>query len=150
MPHDHAPSPAHKHPTWLYIVIVVALVLLAIWGIAAYRGHKADQEAKAKAQQLNQAFTAAGLEPFADLDEVARVLGTHGGAVCAAPGKTLAKSLLKIQLSNGAGGIGLRPVTIDKETLQGEFLIVKTYCPDKLPGFATLFDGLDYDNVVKE
>jgi hypothetical protein len=150
MSHDHAPSPAHKQPTWLYIAIVVVLVLLAIWGVAAYRGHKADEAAKAKAEQLNQSFAAAGLPTFSDTTEVARVLGTDGGAVCATPGKALAKSLLKIQLSNGAGGIGLRPITVDKQTLQGEYLILKTYCPDKVEKFATLYDGLDYADVVKE
>ena len=149
MPHDHEPSPHHKHPTWLYIFIGVVLLVLVIAGTAVYRGHHQDARAKAKAQELNKAFVAAGLEPQ-DVDSLAGTLGTHGGAVCDDPNGTLAKSLLKINLAAGAGGIGQRPITIDKETLQGQYLILKTYCPDKLPKFATLFQGLDYDNVVKE
>jgi hypothetical protein len=149
MPHDHEPSPHHKHPTWLYIVIGVGLLILVIAGTAVYRGHHESARAKAKAQQLNDAFTAAGLEPQ-DIDSLAGTLGTDGGAVCDDPNGTLAKSLLKINLAAGAGGIGQRPITIDKEMLQGQYLILKTYCPDKLPKFATLFEGLDYDNVVKE
>jgi hypothetical protein len=149
MPHDHEPSPHHKHPTWLYILIGVVLLVLVIAGTAVYRGHHQDARAKAKAQELNKAFVAAGLEPQ-DVDSLAGTLGTHGGAVCDDPNGTLAKSLLKINLAAGAGGIGQRPITIDKETLQGQYLILKTYCPDKLPKFATLFQGLDYDNVVKE
>jgi hypothetical protein len=149
MPHDHAPSPAHKHPTWLYIAIVLGLLVLVIAGTAIYRGHHQNAAAKQKAEALNQAFTAAGL-PTADVDELAGTLGTDGGAVCDAPGKSLTKSLLKINLSNGAGGPGQRPVTIDQEALKGELLIIKTYCPEKLGKFQTLFDGLDYDDVVKE
>jgi hypothetical protein len=149
MPHDHEPSPHHKHPTWLYIVIGIGLLILVIAGTAVYRGHHEDARAKAKAQQLNDAFTAAGLEPQ-DVDSLAGTLGTDGGAVCHDPNGTLAKSLLKINIGVGGGGIGQRPVTIDKEELQGQYLILKTYCPDKLPKFATLFQGLDYDNVVKE
>lgn len=149
MPHDHEASPHHKHPTWMYILIGIGLLVLVIAGTAIYRGHHEDARAKAKAQQLNDAFTAAGLEPQ-DVDSLAGTLGTDGGAVCDDPNGTLAKSLLKINLAAGAGGIGQRPITIDKETLQGQYLILKTYCPDKLPKFATLFQGLDYDNVVKE
>ena len=39
---------------------------------------------------------------------------------------------------------------VDKEILQGQYLILKTYCPEKLGKFATLFEGLDYANTVKE
>ncbi len=149
MPHDHEPSPQHKHPTWLYICIGVGLLILVIAGTAVYRGHHENSRAKAKAEQLNQAFVAAGLEPQ-DVDSLAGTLGTDGGAVCDDPNGTLAKSLLKVNLAAGAGGVGQRPIKIDKEMLQGQYLILKTYCPDKLPKFATLFDGLDYANVVKE
>ena len=149
MPHDHEASPHHKHPMWLYIVIVVGLIVLAIGGVAVYRGHHQNALAKQKAEELNNAFEAAGLQTE-DVDALAGTLGTDGGAVCDDPNGTLAKSLLKINLANGAGGIGQRPVTIDKDTLRGQYLIIKTYCPEKLGKFATLFDGLDYDDVVKE
>ncbi|HEV8459705.1 MAG TPA: hypothetical protein VGQ38_03270 [Gaiellaceae bacterium] len=149
MPHDHEPSPQHKHPTWLYIVIGVGLLILVIAGTAVYRGHHESARAKQKAEQLNQAFAAAGLET-ADVNELAGTLGTDGGAVCEDPGSTLSKSLLKINLAAGAGGIGQRPITIDKDALRGQYLILKTYCPEKLGKFATLFDGLDYDDTIKQ
>jgi hypothetical protein len=150
MPHDHAPSPAHKHPTRLYIVIIVVLVALSIWGIAAYRGHKADEEAQQKAEQLQQKFEAAGLPTFADTDEIEKTLGTDGGAVCAEPDKSLTQGFLKLQLANGAGGPGQRPVTVAKETVQGQILIMQTYCPDKLPDFQDFVDDLDFDDVVRQ
>ena len=148
MAHDHPPSPEHKHPVWLYALLGAAAVALAIWGVAAYRGHKADQESQDKAQQLQQRFEAAGLPQFADTDQIARTLGTDGGAVCETPGKSLADGFLKIQLSNGAGGPGQRPVTVAKEVLQGELLIVQTYCPEKLDKFKDFVDDLDFDNVI--
>ncbi len=149
MPHDHEPSPHHKHPTWLYIVIGVGLLILVIAGTAVYRGHHENARAKAKAQQLNDAFTAAGLEPQ-DVDSLAGTLGTDGGAVCDDPGGTLSKSLLKQNLAAGAGGIGQRPITIDKDALRGQYLILKTYCPQKLGKFSSLFEGLDYDDTIKQ
>ena len=150
MPHDHPPSPEHKHPTWLYLLIVVVLVALGVWGVAAYRGHKDTQEATQKAEQLQQKFEAAGLPQFADTDQIADTLGTDGGAVCDTTGKTLAESFLKIQLANGAGGIGQRPVTVARDTLVGGLLIVQTYCPDKLGKFQDFLDDLDFDDVVRD
>jgi hypothetical protein len=150
VPHDHPPSPAHKHPVWLYVLLGVLAVALSIWGVAAYRGHKADEEAKAKAEQLNQKLEDAGLPTFPDTDEIARTLGTDGGAVCAAPGKSLAQAFLKLQLSNGAAGPGQRPVIADTDVLKGEFLIVQTYCPEKFGKFEDFFKDLDFDDVVRE
>ncbi|HEY7198440.1 MAG TPA: hypothetical protein VH306_14785 [Gaiellaceae bacterium] len=150
MPHDHPPSPAHKHPTWVYVVIIVVLVGLAIWGIAAYRGHKETQEATAKAEQLQQKLEAAGLPTFADTDQIAGTLGTDGGAVCDTPGQALTQAFLKQQLANGAGGPGQRPVTVAKETLQGEFYIIQVYCPEKLEDFKDFLADLDFDDVVRD
>ena len=148
MPHDHSPSPATTHPVWLYILIGAVVTGLAIWGVIAYRGHEDTQAANAKAQKLQDTFEAAGLPAYPDTREVARTLGTDGGAVCDTPG-TLAKSLLELQLSNGAGGPGQRPVKVAKRTLEGELLIIRTYCPEKVAQFQSLIDGLDYSEVVR-
>lgn len=149
MPHDHPPSPEHKHPVWLYVLLVVVAVALAGWGVAAYRGHKEDQQAQAKAEQLQQKFQAAGLPTFADTNEIAGTLGTDGGAACATPGKALGDAFLKQQLSNGSGGPGQRPVTVAKQTLLGQLFIVQVYCPERLGKFQKFLDNLDYDNVVR-
>ena len=143
------PSPHHRHPTGLYVAIIVVLVALAVWGVAAYRGHHETKTAKAKAQQLQQAFAAAGLPTYASVDQIAGVLGTDGGAVCDDSGDHLTDALLKMALVNGAGGPGARPVTVDKETLQGGLLIVKTYCPDKYDKYRSFVDDFKTKDVVK-
>jgi hypothetical protein len=133
---------------WLYISIGVVLVALATWGVIAYRGHHASARANAKAEQLNQKFEANGLPTFADTEDIARLLGTDGGAVCDTPGKTLSQALTKFNLANGAGGPGQRPVISDTDVLKGEYLIVQTYCPQKLEDFKDFFKDLDFDSVV--
>ena len=148
MPHDHSPSPAQKHPVWLYALLGAVVTGLAIWGVIAYRGHADTQAANAKAQQLQAAFKAAGLPTYPNTRDVARTLGTDGGAVCDTP-QTLAKSVLTLQLSNGAAGPGQRPVRVAAQTLKGELLIIKTYCPEKLSRFKNFVNNFNYAEVVR-
>ena len=150
MAHDHDPSPEHQVPVWLYVLIGVLVVALATWGIIAYRGHHASARANAKAEELNQRFEANGLPTFADTEDIARLLGTDGGAACDTPGKTLSDALTKFNLANGAGGPGQRPVISDHNVLKGELLIIQTYCPEKLEKFQDFFDDLDFDSVVRD
>jgi len=148
MPHDHPPSPAQKHPVWLYALLGAVATGLAIWGVIAYRGHADTQAAQEKAQQLQHKFDAARLPTYPDTREVARTLGTDGGAVCDTP-KTLARSVLTLQLSNGAAGPGQRPVRVAAQTLKGELLIIKAYCPEKLSEFRKFVNDLNYAEVVR-
>jgi hypothetical protein len=148
MPHDHPPGPAVTRPTWLYVLLGVVAVGLVIWGVSAYRGHQDTQAAQEKAQQLQDEFEAARLPTYPDTREVARTLGTDGGAVCDTP-QTLARSVLKLQLSNGAAGPGQRPVRVAAPTLKGELLIIKTYCPEKLGEFQKFVNDLNYSEVVR-
>jgi hypothetical protein len=150
MAHDHPSSPAHKHPIWLYLVIIVGVVALMAWGIIAYRGHHENKTATAKAEQLQQKLKAAGVEDYPNTDELVTVLGTDGGAVCEDTGKSLTEALLKQQLSNGAGGPGQRPVDVAKETLQGQAAIIEVYCPQKLDKWNDFLNGLKFDDVVKQ
>ena len=148
MPHDQPPSPAQERPVWLYILLGAIVAGLAIWGVIAYRGHDDTQAANAKARQLQNAFIAAGLPTYSDTNEVARTLGTNGGAVCDTP-ETLGRAFLKLQLSNGAAGPGQRPIRVAKQTLKGELLIIQTYCPEKLSEFQNFVNSLNYADVVR-
>ena len=148
MPHDHPPGPAVTRPTWLYVLLGCVVVGLAIWGVIAYRGHKDMQAANTKAQQLQDTFKAAGLPTYPDTLQVARTLGTDGGAVCETP-DTFAKAFLKLQLSNGAAGPGQRPVRVANQTLKGELLIIQTYCPKKLSEFQKFVNTLNFADVVR-
>jgi len=148
VPHDHPPGPAVTRPTWLYVLLGVILVGLVIWGVIANRGRQDTRAAQQKAQRLQHEFEAARLPTYPDTREVARTLGTDGGAVCDTP-QTLARSVLKLQLSNGAAGPGQRPVRVAALTLQGELLIIKTYCPEKLSEFRKFVNDLNYAEVVR-
>jgi hypothetical protein len=79
---------------------------------------------------------------------VVRVLGDDGGALCDDPAGGLRKGILLSQIVNGAAGPGLRPVVADRRIVQGQLLVLKIYCPDKLPTFQELVNDLKLDETV--
>ena len=133
----------------VYIVIGVALVVLAVVGLVAYRGHSSSQAAEAKAEQLITAIDKAGYNPPSK-DQVVGVLGDDGGATCADPGAALSKSVFRAALSNGAAGPGIRPIIADRSIIGGQLLIISIYCPDELPRFKNFVDAMKTDDVVKQ
>ena len=132
----------------LYIVAGVVVVALIIVALFTYHSKKSTQEAQQKADQLIAALTAAGA-PAPSKDMVVTVLGDDGGALCDDPAGSLRKAILFDQMTNGAGGPGLRPVIVDKRVVRGQLLVLKIYCPNQLPDFQKLADELKFDNVVK-
>ena len=150
------PTPPQEQPTggdglgWLYWVIGAVVVVLAIIGLIAYSGEKEDQEAQDKAQELTQKFEAAGLRTPEDQDIFVRSLGTDGGAVCDNPGNALGRALLFDNLTNGASFVGRRPVIADSRVVQGELLILDTYCPETVEEFRDKFDDLKTDDVIND
>jgi hypothetical protein len=144
VPHDESPR---KRWVVYGVVIAAVLVLLGVM-IGFYRGHEENQQALAKADQLIASMQQAGY-PTLDREEVAGVLGTDGGAVCQTSASDLGKAALRLGLVNGAAQTGVRPVTVSQRVVQGERLIVQTYCPEKLAAFDTVVSQLDYANVIK-
>ncbi|MCY1136877.1 hypothetical protein OWR29_02630 [Actinoplanes sp. Pm04-4] len=115
-----------------YLVLGVAFLLLT--GVALFTftsGDDDDQDAEAKAVRLNAELVSAGLRAPAP-DQIARVLGDDGGAVCADPGNALRRSTLYGMLTNGAAGPGQRPVIAGNNVLKGQLAIMKVYCPQHL------------------
>jgi hypothetical protein len=137
-----------KHRRLLWICGGVALVLVII-GLFTYSAGNDDREAQQKAQQLTQKLTAAGLPVPADQDTIIRALGNDGGAVCDDPGAALRRAILFDSFVNGASFVGRRPVIADSRLIQGEILILQTYCPDKLPGYQEKVKDLKTDDVIK-
>jgi hypothetical protein len=150
-----APAATPEHPShggfprWVYWVIGGVLIVLVVVGLVTYNSAKNDQEAKQKAQQLTQAFRQAGLPVPADTDHVARWLGTDGGAACNDPGAALGKATLYDLMTNGADFVGRRPVLVDRQILQGELLILQTYCPDKLAKYEDTIKKLKFADTIK-
>jgi hypothetical protein len=150
-----APEPTgtdrgHNEHRTLYWIIGAVVVVLCIIGLITYSSNKATADAQAKAQQLTQAFQKAGLRVPQDQDIIIRSLGNDGGAVCENPASALGRATLLDQLGNGAAQVGRRPVIVDRRIIQGQALIMQTYCPDKLQQFRDKFDDLKFDDVIKD
>ena len=143
-----APAKEHDEHRFLYWLIGLVVVVLAIVGLITYSGKKQTEEASAKATQLTQAFQQAGLRVPADQDIITRSLGTDGGAVCDNPASALGRALLFDQLTNGADFVGRRPVIADTNVLKGELLILNTYCPEKVQQFRDKTQDLKLDDTI--
>jgi hypothetical protein len=135
---------------WVYVLGALVLVVLVVVGFAVFSAAKNNDAAHQKAQQLAQEFSNAGLTVPASENEIVRSLGDDGGAICDNPATALGKATLNDQITNGADFVGRRPVRLDPVVVQGEALVLKVYCPDKLAAFQHKIDGLKFDNTVKD
>lgn len=129
-----------------YIVSVILLVVLAVIGLITFRAARETQQAGEKADQLISEIEAAG-STAPSREQIMRVLGDDGGAVCANPNEALSRATFLGQLMNGAGGPGARPVIADSRVVQGQLLIIEVYCPDELADFQKFVDGLETANL---
>lgn len=126
----------------LYIVSVVVLVVLAVVGLLTFRSARETQQAEEKAEQLISNIEATGATA-PSREQIVRVLGEDGGAVCANPNDALTRATFLGQLMTGAGGTGSRPIIAENRLVQGQLLIMEVYCPDELAEFQEFVDGLD-------
>jgi hypothetical protein len=133
----------------IYVLVGAVVLILMVLGVVSWRNTKADQEAQRKADQLIAALTTAGAYT-PSREQVIRVLGTDGGAICTNPDESLIKATLQAQLSNGAGGPGTRPVIADSRAVEGGILVISIYCPDRLPEFQKFVDGLKSADLTGE
>ena len=131
----------HTERRVTYIVLGAIFLGAIIVFALIYDRNKDSREAADKAAQLSAELTAAGL-PVPSTEQITNVLGSDGGAVCAAPANALVKSILYGQLSNGAGGPGQRPVVVDDRAVRGTLLIVKVYCPEEAASFQQVVNDL--------
>ena len=131
-----------------YIVAGIAVVALTVIALLTFHSGKTSQQADQKATALIAALTAAGA-PAPSKEQVVQLLGDDGGAVCDDPNGSLRKGIFLGQLMNGAAGPGMRPVIADHRVVKGQLLVLKIYCPDEVPGFQELVDGLDLSDTVK-
>ena len=139
-----------RERTVLYVVSVVLLVAFMVGGLLTFRSAKSTREAEAKADQLIAALEAQGART-PSREQIIRVLGDDGGAVCANPNEALNRAILFDEMSNGAAGPGMRPVIADNKVVHGELLIIQVYCPDQLAEFQKLVNDLKLnDNVAGE
>lgn len=144
------PMPEPKDHRWMYWVLGAILIILAIIGLITYSGEKKDQESQQKAAELIEKFRTAGFPVPEDDDIIIKTLGDDGGPVCDDPGGSLRKAVLFDQLANGASHVGRRPVIADPRIVQGQILIMETYCPDELENVRDDLEDLKTDDTIKD
>ncbi|MDW4573249.1 hypothetical protein R8Z57_10755 [Microbacterium sp. M3] len=125
------------------IVAITVLVALAVIATVLFIGARQEARDVDKAQELLDSFADAGISVSFTAEQVAQVLGDDGGATCADPNSALARSTLLAGLSNGAAGPGLRPTLVESRLLQGQLLIIQTYCPEEAEDFQQFVDSLN-------
>ncbi|MGX4735722.1 hypothetical protein [Kitasatospora griseola] len=133
---------------WIYIGSIVLLVAFVIIGLLTYSQQKATNEAHAKAQQLSDALVAKGFRAI-NVQNTARTLGTDGGAVCNDPNSALRQGLWRVQMANGAGGPGMRPIIADGRVLEAGAEVIKVYCPEKLAEYQEQINALKTGELVR-
>src|SRR3954453_18567268 len=149
-PPEEALPPREDSHLVIYLIVAGVVASLLFIGLFAYDSANTNEEAKQKAQQLTQAFESAGMKVPVDQDTITHSLGSDGGAVCANPANALGEATLNNLMTNGASFVGQRPVIVDRSVLQGEALILQTYCPEKPPRFKEDINKLKSANTVDQ
>jgi len=136
----------------IYWIIGVVVVGLCIAGLIAFKNDRENERAQELARELTQKLVATG-EPVPDQDILVRLLGDDGGAVCdnAEEGLDgLNKAIVYDQFVNGADFVGRRPIIADRRLVDGQLLILDTYCPEQLEEFRDELDELEYDDIIRD
>ena len=125
----------------IYIVSMILLVLFAVVALLNFRSARETQQSLTKADELIAAIESAG-GTAPSREQIARVLGDDGGAVCANPNDALSRATFLSQLTNGTTGPGNRPVIANARIAIGQVAIIKVYCPEELAEFQEFIDDL--------
>ncbi|MFJ7200609.1 MULTISPECIES: hypothetical protein [unclassified Streptomyces] len=143
-----SPTRMASEHRWIHLGAIVLLLALVVIGVVQYTSIRATDESHGKATELSDQLVEAGYRA-PDTGTVQRLLGTDGGIVCDSPDDALRTALWKIQLSNGAGGPGQRPVIADTRAVGAERIVLQVYCPDQAEAFDRTVDRLRTDSTVR-
>lgn len=135
-------SQSPRERSVIYAVVVGVLIVLGVIATLLFLDRRQEARDLEKAEQLLSAFSDAGISVTLSAEQIAEVLGDDGGATCADPNAALSRATLLAGLANGAGGPGTRPVIVESRLLQGQLLIIETYCPEQAEGFRQFVDSL--------
>ena len=134
---------------WVYWVAWILLGAFILAGLLTFDYARDTRQASEKADQLISALDDAGLTAPSK-EQITRVLGDDGGALCDDPGGELRQSIINMQLANGATGPGMRPTQTDTaRLLQGQLIAIQVYCPDELEDFQQYVDDLKSEHVTE-
>jgi hypothetical protein len=140
------PEGHNRFVYWGAWIVLGVFVLIALFSFSSAR---ATRQANEKADQLLTTLQDAGVERLPTKEQIVRVLGDDGGAVCDEPGHALRQATLHTMMSNGAAGPGQRPVIADSRVIQGMVAVLQVYCPDELEDFQERVADFNFDNVIK-
>jgi Amino acid permease len=142
------PAPQRRQ-RWVPWVIGLVVAALAVAGAATYKPGSDNHAARAKADRLIALFRIHGMTAPVDRSTLTSVLGDHGGPVCAHPTSALTEALKDQQFTNGAATVGSRPIRTTGSYVAGEVLVLRVYCPQKLPAFEKYVKSQRYYHVVR-
>lgn len=134
--------------TWIYAGAIGLFVLATIIALFTFSAARSSEQAQDKADELSAALDDAGLRAPSH-DQIVRVLGDDGGALCEDPGHALRSAVLFDQLTNGAAGPGQRPIIADNRVVQGQLIALSVYCPDEVAEFERTVEDLELDEVIR-
>ena len=140
-------TPDPKKP-WIYWTAIGLLVVAVVIGLFTFSSARSTVQAQDKADEFSAALEDAGLQAPSQ-DQIVRVLGDDGGALCEDPGSSLRKAILFGQLVNGATGPGQRPIVADNRVVKGQLIAIQVYCPNELADFKKSIQDLDFGDVIK-
>ena len=143
----HEETQITRHRSVLYIVTAVVLVIVGVIAVLMFMSARQSAQAEDKANELIQNLEDAGVEVAFTPEQIAKMFGEDGGAVCANPNDALSRAILFDRIANGAGGPGMRPIITDERYLQGQILIMEVYCPDEVEQFQQMVDDLETTNT---
>jgi hypothetical protein len=134
---------------FVYWVAWALLAVFIVIALVTFDYARDTRQASEKADEFIAALDEAGLTAPSK-DQITRVLGDDGGALCDDPGGALRQAITNSQLANGAAGPGLRPILADAaRLLQGQLIAIQVYCPDQLEDFQEYVDDLESDDVTE-
>ncbi len=133
-----------KSHTWIYVVVIVAILALMVAGVALYDHGKNTREARAKAQEFISKMEAAGYKAPSQA-EVVSLFGADGGAAAKNPDTALLEAQYAAQL--GTAGPASRPIILDPDFVHVAEIFLSVYAPQKLAGFQDFVRGLKLGNT---
>ena len=133
-----------KSHTWIYAVVIVAIVALMVAGVLAFHEGENNRLAHTRAREFISRMEAAGYEVPSEA-RVVSLFGADGGAAAKNPDAALLKWQYVSQL--GTAGPASRPIILDPDFVRVAEIFLSVYAPQKLAGFQDFVHGLKLGNT---
>ena len=123
--------------------------MFIVIGLFTFSSARETRQANEKADEFIAALEDAGRPALPTKDQIVRVLGDDGGALCDDPGSALRKATLLLDADQRRGrarhAAGHRR---QQRVVKGQLAVIEVYCPDELEDFKSYVSDLKYDDVV--